>query len=116
MFPRSYSQLRQNDAPVDFMLPEEQRATFITVYADAFRLAQDGRTTQGYVILDLGLDRAEQERRRGSFWAEEVVGLYREALRGYVERFGYPELWPAPESESTLAVLARAVLAGRAML
>jgi len=116
MFPRGYSWSCQNCAPGFFMLPEEQRSTFITVYADAFRLAQEGRITQGYVILDLGLDHAEQERRRGSFWAEEVVGLYREALRGYVDRFGYPELWPVPDSESTLAVLARAVLAGRALL
>jgi len=116
MFPHGYLMSCQNCAPVFFMLPEEQRATFITVYADAFRLAQEGRATQGYVLLDLGLDRAEEARRRGSFWAEEVVGLYREALRGYVERFGYPELWPAPESDSTLAVLARAVLAGRATL
>lgn len=98
------------------MLPEDQRATFITVYADAFRLAQEGRISQGYAILDLGLDRSEQARRCGVSWAEEVVGLYREALRGYVERFGYPERWPAPESEATLAVLARAVLAGRAVL
>jgi hypothetical protein len=98
------------------MLPEDQRATFITVYADAFRLAQEGRISQGYVILDLGLDRAEQQRRAGVFWAHEVVGLYREALRGYVDRFGYPECWPAPESDSTLAVLARAVLAGRVIL
>lgn len=95
------------------MLPEDQRATFIETYADAFRLGRQGRVTVGYVILDLGLDQAEQERRAGAFWAEEVVGLYREALRSYVERFGLPEPCPPVEPEGTADLLVAAIIAGR---
>ncbi|MCC2668624.1 MAG: hypothetical protein K0Q72_1095 [Armatimonadetes bacterium] len=95
------------------MLPEDQRSTFISLYADAYHLAQAGRMTLGYVILDLGLDRAEQERRHGASWGEEVVGLYRQALRTYVERFGFPEPWPPPTSEGTEDLLVAAVLSGR---
>lgn len=95
------------------MLPEDQRATFIEIYADAFRLGRQGRATVGYVILDLGLDAAEQERRSGAFWAEEVVGLYREALRTFVERFGLPEPWPSEQPEGTTDLLLAAALAGR---
>jgi hypothetical protein len=95
------------------MLPEDQRAAFITVYADAYRLAQTGRITIGYVILDQGLDCAEQDRRQCAPWGEEVVGLYRQALRAYVERFGFPEPWPAPSSEGTEDLLVAAVLSGR---
>jgi hypothetical protein len=95
------------------MLPEDQRATFIRTYADAYRLACQGRVTVGYVILDLGLDQAEQDRRAGEFWAEEVVGLYREALRSYVDRFGLPEPWPAVQPEGAADLLVAAILAGR---
>jgi hypothetical protein len=93
------------------MLPEDQRATFIKTYADAFRLGRQGRVTIGYVILDLGLDQAERDRRAGAFWAEEVVGLYRDALRSFVERFGMPEPWPPVQPEGAadllVAILAR---------
>jgi len=96
------------------MLPDDQRATFIKTYADAFQLGRQGRTTVGYVILDLGLDQAEQDRRVGAFWGEEVVGLYREALRSYVNRFGLPEPWPPVEREGTADLLVAVILSGRA--
>lgn len=96
------------------MLPEDQRATFIKTYADAFRLGRQGRVTIGYIILDLGLDRAEHDRRAGAFWAEEVVGLYRVALRSFVERFGTPEPWPPIQPESAGDLLMDPILAGRA--
>jgi hypothetical protein len=95
------------------MLPEDQRAKFISTYADAFRLGREGRVTVGYVILDLGLEEAEFARSRGSFWGEEVVGLYREALRNYVERFGMPEPWPETQPQGTVDVLVSMIMAGR---
>ena len=82
------------------MLPDDQRQGFISAYADAEVLARSGRVAVGYVVLDYGLERAEQARREGAFWAEEVVGLYREALKTFVQRYGHPDPWPARQEDS----------------
>jgi hypothetical protein len=95
------------------MLPDDHRSTFIQIYADAFRLGREGRATLGFVILEEALGEAEQGRRHGAFWGEEVVGLYRDAVRDYVRCFGLPEPWPPPSPERAGEVLATLVLSGR---
>src|SRR5262249_17494545 len=79
-------------------------------YQDLFRtsreagfLGRGGKADAGYLCLLAGRRRAEEARRAGEPWAEDLVERYRLALEGYARQYGLLSL-ATMRASSRLAV------------
>lgn len=96
------------------MLPPEEIRMLEATVRDAWKAGAEGRVTEGYAMLDLGLLWAETpaldsrtlEQGLPEPWSEELTALYRAALMRYVAEFAAeapPAFCEEPILEATAA-------------